>query len=357
MTPARRGRWRATFVLVGAFWLVLYLALTAQSFLIHNEPAIKAAQRLISVVVGGTLCLTLAVVLRALSRRPFWQRASVAGLLILPAAMVHATSNALIFGWVDEKLALRFGGAVIPAIVVNGLFWVPTFMCWSAIFLALEFSFDVGERERRIAELRVSSERAQLLALRYQINPHFLFNAHNAVLSLIAQGEAKKAGDTLRHLSTFLRTTLEMDPVAPVTLEKEVALTRLYLKVEQVRFPTRLRLRVDISPAAAVVEAPSLILQPLVENAVKHGVQRSSGLTTVTLTAAVEAGRLRIEVRNDGEGAPAPPPPGLGVGLENVRARLALVYGDDAVVEAGALETGGFAVRLDLPAGPAGGRS
>jgi two-component system LytT family sensor kinase len=348
MSPLR-GRWRATLLLVVLFWTVLYVALTIQSFLLHNEPATKAAQRLINISVGATLCLAIAVILRLLARRPFWQRVSVAGLLIFPAAMAYAVTNAVVFGWVDEKLALHFRGAVIPAIVVNGLFWVPSFMCWTAIFLALEFSFDVGERERRIAELRVASERAQLLALRYQINPHFLFNAHNAVLSLISQGEAKKAGETLRHLSAFLRTTLEMDPVAPVTLDEEIALTRLYLKIEQVRFPTRLRLKVDVAPAAAAVDAPSLILQPLVENAVKHGVQRSSGLTTIVLSAAVEAGRLRIEVRNDGEGAPATAT-GFGVGLDNVRARLALIYGDAATLDAGPLAAGGFAARLDLPA-------
>ncbi|MEW5686405.1 MAG: histidine kinase [Pseudomonadota bacterium] len=350
--PARRGRWRSTFLLVGLFWAVLYVALTIQSFLLHNAPVAKAAQRLATISVGACLCLAMAVILRTLARRPFWQRVSVAAALIFPAAMAYAVTNALVFGWVDEKLALHFRGAVIPAIVVNGLFWVPTFMCWSAIFLALEFSFDVGERERRIAELRVSGEQAQLLALRYQINPHFLFNAHNAVLSLIAQGEADRAAETLRHLSAFLRHTLEMDPVAPVTLDEEVALTRLYLKVEQVRFPTRLRLRVEVSPEAATVPAPGLILQPLVENAVKHGVQRSSARTTVSLIAVVEAGRLRIEVRNDGEGASpdAAVAAGLGVGLENVRARLALIYGADARLDAAPLAGGGFAARLDLPA-------
>jgi hypothetical protein len=349
MPPAGHARWRATFILVAVFWTVLYLALTTQSFLLHNEPATKAAQRLISVAVGATLCVTIAAILRALSRRPFWQRASVAAGLIFPFAMVYAVTNALVFGWVDEKLALHFGGAVIPAIVVNGLFWVPSFMCWSAIFLALEFSFDVREREQRIGELRVSAERAQLLALRYQVNPHFLFNAHNAVLSLIAQGESRKAAETLRHLSAFLRTTLEMDPVAPVTLDQEVALTRLYLKVEQVRFPTRLRLIVDVSPEAGRVGVPSLVLQPLLENAVKHGVGRSSGLTTIRLSGAVEGRRLRIAITNDGEGAPAIAP-GFGVGLENVRSRLALVYAGDAQLEAGPLPSGGFGVRLDLPA-------
>jgi len=338
-------------VLVCLFWAILYVALTINSFHIHNEPASKALLRVIVMSFGAVLCLGLSAILRLLSRRPFWQRAAAGALLIFPAAMTYAVANAITFGWIDEKLAIRFGGAVIPAIVVNATFWIPSFLCWVAIFLALEFSFDVRDRERRIMELRISGERAQLMALRYQINPHFLFNAHNSVLSLIAKGEPEKAGATLRHLSAFLRTTLEMDPVALVRLDDEIALTRLYLKVEQVRFPTRLRLAVEISPAAAAVRTPSLILQPLVENAVKHGVERSSGPTTVTLCATVDGDRMRITIVNDGDGAPAAAG-GLGLGLENVRARLALVYGQAAQLTAGPRSPQGYAVRLDLPLHP-----
>ena len=355
MGQSQRARWRSTLLLVCLFWATLYVALTINSFHMHSEPSFKALLRVMAVSFGALLCLGLSAILRLMARQPFWRRAGAGALLIFPAAMAYAIANALIFGWVDEKLAIHFGGAVIPAIVVNATFWVPSFLCWAAIFLALEFSFDVRDRERRILELRIAAERAQLMALRYQINPHFLFNAHNSVLSLIAKGDPEKAGATLLHLSDFLRTTLEMDPVALVRLDDEIALTRLYLKVEQVRFPTRLRLVVDISPPAAAAMTPSLILQPLVENAVKHGVERSSGTTTITLGARIDDDRLRITIANDGRGrhcASTELSAGLGLGLENVRARLALVYGEAGRLDAGPGSPGGYVVRLDLPLRP-----
>jgi two-component system, LytTR family, sensor kinase len=351
MAPSLGARWRSTLLLVCLFWATLYVALTINSFHMHSEPMFKALLRVAAVIFGALLCLGLSAILRLMARSPFWARAAAGAVLIFPAAMAYAVANALIFGWVDEKLAIRFGGAVIPAIVVNATFWVPSFLCWAGIFLALEFSFDVRDRERRILELRIAAERAQLTALRYQINPHFLFNAHNSVLSLIAKGEPEKAGATLLHLSDFLRTTLELDPVALVRLDDEIALTRLYLKIEQIRFPTRLRLAVEISTAAAAVMTPSLILQPLVENAVKHGVERSSGLTTITLRASVDGDRLRITILNDGDGASSTVP-GLGVGLDNVRARLALIYGDAARLDAAPRLLQGYEVCLDVPLAP-----
>ena len=157
--------------------------------------------------------------------------------------------------------------------------------------------------DRHSAMLAREAQEAQLRALRYQINPHFLFNTLNSLSSLVLSKRTDTAERMLMNLSTFFRATLSADPTADVSLGEEIRLQRLYLDIEQIRFPDRLSVEIDVPDALLAARVPILILQPLVENAVKYGVAKSKKPVTVRISAYEEAGRLHIKVKDDGEAA------------------------------------------------------
>jgi Histidine kinase len=197
---------------------------------------------------------------------------------------------------------------------------------------------------RQIAEANMAAHQAQLAALRYQLNPHFLFNSLNSISALIVTGRNKDAEAMTDRLSSFLRSSLNADPSELIPLDEELALTEEYLEIESVRFGERLDVSVDCKADACAALVPSFLVQPLVENAVKHGVARSSAPVQIEIDAEISEGSLRITVANclnaKAEGDELRGNQGAGVGLENVRRRLQTVFGK----------------RASLTAGPAGGR-
>jgi two-component system, LytTR family, sensor kinase len=219
-------------------------------------------------------------------------------------------------------------------------------LAWVAVFLALGKAEEVRAAERQAAGLRRAAKAAELRSLRYQVNPHFLFNTLNSLSALVMTGRQEPAERMIQTLSDFYRTSLTGDPTADVTLAEEVRLQRLYLEVEAVRFPERLAVAIDLPEALADACVPGLILQPLVENAVKHGVSTTRAKVTIAIRAALWGDRLLLTVENDGGGTPQEG--GTGIGLANVRDRLAARFGDEARLEAGA--TGdGYRVQLVMP--------
>jgi LytS/YehU family sensor histidine kinase len=244
-----------------------------------------------------------------------------------------------IWNWLDFGYDMVYGGGL--------------FFGWSCLFITLLYSFDLRERERRLAALREEALSAQMRALRYQVNPHFLFNTLNSIAGLIEEGADDRAGRMVMSLSTFLRTTLALDPMSDVPLSDEVALQGDYLAIERERFSDRMALRIDLPDELRGARVPSLILQPLIENAVKHGVGRATGRVEISLTARREANRLRLTVENDmpdGELASTPSPgrapaAGTGLGLRNVADRLRARYQEAGVLEAGVL-------RAEMQGGP-----
>lgn len=181
-------------------------------------------------------------------------------------------------------------------------------------------------RRRRTAELEEQLTRAQLQALEMQLRPHFLFNTLHTVAGLVRTGEAQGAVRMLAGLGDLLRAVLHTDGRAEVTLAEELAFIKRYLSIEQARFGDRLAVRFDIEPAAHAARVPRLVLQPLVENAVLHGLGDRAGM--VEIVARVERAALRLAVRDSGDGrAPPRDVPGR-VGLANTRARLHKLYGD-----------------------------
>jgi LytS/YehU family sensor histidine kinase len=217
--------------------------------------------------------------------------------------------------------------------------WYFLFAAWSAIFIGLTQQQHARLTERRLAEAETAAHAAQVRALRYQVNPHFLFNTLNSISALVMSGRADRAEEMLMALSTFFRTSLSLDPSADVTLAQEIDLQRLYLDIEKIRFPGRLRFEIDVPEDLAVITIPALILQPLVENAIKYG---------------VSATRDPIDVINRlAEGGPTVPAAraahvGTGVGLANVCDRLEAHYGERADCRFGPIP-GGYQVSIILP--------
>jgi len=244
----------------------------------------------------------------------------------------------------------------LPRIIADGtVTWYFLFAAWSAIFIAMTQQQLARLTERRLAEAETAAHAAQVRALRYQVNPHFLFNTLNSLSALVMSGRADRAEEMLMALSTFFRTSLSLDPSADVTLGQEIGLQRLYLDIEKIRFPERLRVDIDVPDDLAATPVPALILQPLVENAIKYGVSATRDPVLLTIAARrLDGGRIQIDVTNRlakrGKTIPAAVPAheGTGLGLANVRQRLEAHYGERADCRFGPIP-GGYQVSIALP--------
>ena len=204
-----------------------------------------------------------------------------------------------------------------------------------------------AELAARAAVLEGRLARAQLDALRLQLHPHFLFNTLNAVAAL-AGVDPTRAQRMLARLAELLRHTLDEDGAAEITVERELALLTPYLEIQRMRFEDRLRLREEIAPEARAALVPALLLQPLVENAVQHGVSRRPEGATIVLRIGRRGDRLALEVEDDGPG-PEPGEPTPGIGLANTRARLAQLYPGAHRLELRAAPGGGAVVVVEFP--------
>ncbi|HEX3126240.1 MAG TPA: histidine kinase [Thermoanaerobaculia bacterium] len=203
--------------------------------------------------------------------------------------------------------------------------------------------------ELQASELQTRLVQAQLSALKGQLQPHFLFNTLNAIMVLVRQGKGPQAEEMLARLSDLLRSVLEDVEAQEVPLRRELESLQLYLSIEQVRFQDRLRVEIDVDPAVLDAAVPHLGLQPIVENAIRHGIGRRSAAGRLRIRAAKVGESLRIEVMDDGPGL-APGGVGTrGIGLANTRARLRQLYGDAAELTVENGPQGGAVATLVLP--------
>ncbi len=209
--------------------------------------------------------------------------------------------------------------------------------------------------QRRLADAESAAQAAQVRALRYQVNPHFLFNTLNSLSSLVMTGRTDRAETMLLALSTFFRTSLSLDPGADVTLAEEIELQRLYLDIEKARFPDRLQVEIDVPEDLEQARLPALILQPIVENAIKYGVSKSRKAVVIRIEARpLGDGRMVVEVANRLKHGgkidlPAATHEGTGLGLANVCQRLEARFGSRASCRYGPMTEGGFKVTLTMP--------
>ncbi|NJD11625.1 MAG: sensor histidine kinase [Gemmatimonadetes bacterium] len=245
-----------------------------------------------------------------------------------------------------------------------GLYFViELFFYWSILggFYVRAYWRQLRERERQTTQLALKASRletsltrAHLETLRMQLNPHFLFNTLNAISVLAMKGEKQAVVRTLTLLSDLLRVSLESSEQV-VPLREEIALLERYLEIEQTRFRDRLAVEFDVAPAALDAEVPTLLLQPLVENAIRHGIARTPGPGRIRICGRAEAGRLRLTVRDTGPGLhPDAQTTGNGIGLANTRARLEQLYGGDFALELENAPGGGAQASVELPLVPSG---
>jgi two-component system LytT family sensor kinase len=209
----------------------------------------------------------------------------------------------------------------------------------------LHFQARLRTQELRASRLEAQLAQAQLSALKMQLHPHFLFNTLHSISALL-HGDVEAADLMVARLGDFLRLTLENSETQEVTLEQELEFLRCYLDIELTRFQDRLRVKFEIAPGTLDALTPNLILQPLVENAIRHGIAPRMEPGCVTICSELQGNRLRIEVRDDGPGFASNTP---GIGLSNTRARLERLYGSGYVLQLSNGTHNGAIVTLEIP--------
>ena len=245
-----------------------------------------------------------------------------------------------------EQLLIRgFHGGVFN-------YWIVLGVQWGALYYRRfqERSQEALQFELRASELQSQLVSAQLTALKMQLQPHFLFNTLNAIMVLVRQHKSKDAEQMLGHLGDLLRGVLEDVDAQEVPLSRELEYLRLYLAIEQVRFPDRLRVEISTDPATHEVSVPQLVLQPIVENAIRHGIGRSLSAGQILITASKTNDTVELRVQDDGPGfSPGDSSEDRGIGLANTRARLQQLYGHSARLDIENCARGGVTVTLNIP--------
>ena len=375
-------------------WLCYFLLITLRGAIVGLEFQDELLwRRALVCVIGVGVTALLWLLLRAVENRSLGLKMAVALIAAMPGAIMIAQANRWVFDAIEAKIEQQMGkergislrrddagnllidlprqqmdedvveadDAVPQSVVIAPAptsldQWRMTFdlatgryfllLAWAALYLALLAGAQARAAERRGERFRSAAKAAELRSLRYQVNPHFLFNTLNSLSALVMTGKAERAEQMIQTISRFYRHSLADDPTGDVTLEDEIDLQEHYLDIESVRFPERLRVRVDLPSELAGFKVPGMILQPLVENSVKYGVSASRRPVTITIAAREEYGRLVLTVSDDGPGASNNH--GFGIGLANVRDRIEARFGNAATIVSGPSLTG-YETELRLP--------
>jgi two-component sensor histidine kinase len=351
------GGW-AMWGLVGKF---LYTATMQGEYLAPGYAAYVA----VITVCGMILSLPLRYLYRLLWSRAIWVQAiGLLGGSALVGYLWIKIRSYIFMGWIEnskdmEAWAEKLGEAAEiyykMSFVESYVGSITTILSWSALYFAIK-SYRVFQEVRESAlRSAAMAHEAQLKMLRYQLNPHFLFNTLNAISTLILEKNTELANRMVTKLSSFLRYSLDNDPLQKITLEQELQALQLYLDIEKVRFEERLSLEVDIEEAAKDALIPSLLLQPLIENAIKYGIARAEGGGHLKISARVFAGDLLMEVSDDGPGCELVNnniPDAKGVGLRNTRERLATIYGSEHSIKLSKTDPHGLTICIRIPFAP-----
>ncbi len=287
----------------------------------------------------------------------------------LAISLLLMVISTLIIGWLDWTF-LPWRGAAMPLsrAITHGamqhldfqfmIYWATLGAAYTALYVRR-----YRERDRAAAELEQRLSRQQLEALRMQLNPHFLFNALNSVTELMEM-DVRQAQRALTSVSDLLRRSLQLAATPTIPLWREIELVELYLQVAQVRYGEGLSIDMHVDPAAVDIEVPSFVLQPLVENALKHGLWPGRSGQSILVSARRLGPMLELIVQDNGRGldgsitdsgrflAATPGVDGLGIGLTNTRTRLAMLYGDRYAFRMANISGGGCTVEIRLPIHP-----
>jgi sensor histidine kinase YesM len=221
---------------------------------------------------------------------------------------------------------------------------------WTTLVVAhaLHYYKGLREEEARASKLSTQLAQAQLHALRMQIHPHFLFNTLNSIAALLHK-DVETADRMIARLGDFLRSTLSRSEAQTITLDQELDFLKCYLDIERIRFQDRLTVNLQIDPETLKIPVPNLILQPIVENAVQHGIARQTDAGLITVRASKQQDRLVIEIEDNGPGLAATRNGNSGIGLKNTQFRLQQFYGDDFSFQLGNANGRGVLVSINIP--------
>jgi two-component system LytT family sensor kinase len=358
---------RAVAIALAWFWSIFVLLNTARALALgFPHPGGGLLRRVFVALVGAVLAwgvYRLIAVWRSSSSRI---QLAVAALSSLPAAFLFATTNFLVFDLLaplpgetcahGQACTLADATVAITQTLIN---WSFVFAAWGLLYIAMAAAAEARESDRRAGAYREAARLAEIRALRYQVNPHFLFNVLNTLAALVRRRDTAEAEGLIEDIGRFFRHSLSIDPVADSTLGDEIDMQLRYLSIERRRFPERMVVDINVSAKLRAAKVPALILQPLVENMVKHGVGRTTDKVHAIIRAvATPDGTLRIMVEDD---APSPATTaglsgeaesaGLGVGLGNVGGRLEARYGPGAHLLAGPRVDRGYRAELVIPSG------
>jgi len=330
-------------------WIATYAAYTTEWMIDGAMPfeMERALRRIPICLFGAICCWGIKLMLDRSVSQPMAKRWSIAFGLCLLAAVAYAGVNTLVFYVIDPiwgRVSLL--DALQPSFSVALVFFA-----YVALYFAIDADAEARDARLRLADAQTEALRARNQALAQQISPHFLFNALNTVSGLIIDGQPSRAERVTVALAGLLRRSLETDSREFVQLGEELDAVHRYLEIEESRFEHRLSVSEQVPADLRNLAVPPMILQPLIENAVKHGVARSSKPMRLAISAEVVNDKLRITVTDNAKpDRRAAPAVGIGTGHENIRQRLALMYGERASLVCGARPRGGYSAELIVPA-------
>lgn len=316
------------------------------------SPRYALVNKSLLVVTGLTLTLVFRVLFRRLRKNSRSSIATIVGLFAVSftGAAVWREIHTLLFqayysARETGSVSARFVRIPLGTLLYDGFVLV----AWSLLYFAINDWMELEKQRERATKAEAMAHAARLRALQSQLEPHFLFNTLNAISTLVVEGQNADASRMIARLSDFLRLTLETTDTPEIPVAEEIEFVRRYLEIEQVRFGSRLRVTINAQPEAMSAMVPALVLQPLVENAVKHGVLTHEQGGSVSVTAEQNNGTIRLCVADDGPGMPQNRVAVRGVGLSNTATRLSELYGDAARLSLDHSSTGGLAVTIEIP--------
>ena len=316
--------------------------------LAHEKPESYFAV-ISAVAVAG---LIISILLRLIYRQLWGRSPLTLAIGMLVACYIFSfgwrwLNNVLYWDWVKDAWRPEHLMDFVSGIL--GSFYI--LLCWSGLYFGIKYYLQLQEQTEQTLKATSAAHQAQLKMLRYQLNPHFLFNTLNAISTLILDGANETANKAVSRLSDFLRYTLDNDPMSRVTLGSELSAIDLYLEIEKVRFGDRLVIEKSIEAKAQDALVPSLILQPLIENAIKYAITPSEEGGTLRISARVQHKTLVLQISDSG--------PGLGngnngqkssgVGLKNTRERLQQLFGDQQAFTLAPNEPRGLRITINIP--------
>ncbi|HEV8693377.1 MAG TPA: histidine kinase [Lysobacter sp.] len=340
---------RTVLALTLGVWAMHYVMRTMLSFMPGDMPETGSLiARTIASSIGIGLCLSIHGLLKRVSSERPWRLLGYTVALSVPASLLLTWIGEYVFHHFTNYYTMypdRWMSSMELSETYKAYQW--NFFAWCAMYAAARNIAEVRRRDQQLADAHSAAQQAQLLALRLQINPHFLFNTLNTLAGLIVLGRNAESEKMVLSLSRFLRYTLATTPSQLTSLADEIGMLRQYLEIEAARFSDRLKVTWDIPASCEHALVPTLILLPLVENALKYGLGGSERPVEIVISAQRHADSLVLRVEDDG-GATHGTPTGLGIGLSNARQRLTALFGDAARLDSGALESGWLSV-IRLP--------